>query len=82
MKFSPTPIEPVPRPVLRDAMVGGDPVIERDVAVLVGGVAFRFWRLDDDTWTGGTVETAVAGYPLDERWLTAARGARPHTARA
>lgn len=80
--YRPTPLNPVPRPELSDATVDGDSVQDPRVSVLVGGVTFDFWRLEDGTWTGGQAVTGIAGYELDERWLPAARGVAVEALRA
>lgn len=80
--FRPTQLDPVPRPELADARVDGDPTLEANVAVWVGGVAFAFWRAEDGVWTGGQARTAGFGHMVDERWLTAARGVAVEALRA
>jgi hypothetical protein len=72
--FRPTPIEPVKRPTLHDAKTIGNPTKDGDLLVVIGGVAFAFWRLPSGDWTGGKASTMGRGWELDERWLTAARG--------
>lgn len=73
MRFSESVLPPVERPVLAHAKVVGDPLLERQVFVAVGHVAFRFWRADGH-WTGGEAVTVGRGTLIDEGWLTAARG--------
>lgn len=74
MTFRPTPLDPVPRPAIADAEVVGNVAVDRSVLVLVGGVTFLFWRVEDGAWTGGRAQTAERGHEIDERWITAARG--------
>ena len=68
--------EPVPYPTLADAEVDLALRAEEESAAVVyfGAVIFEFTRAaPGEPWTGGAASTRLAGYPIDEAYLKAAR---------
>jgi hypothetical protein len=74
MKFVATPVAPPPAPAREAAQLLGDVKLEAQVFVLVGGLAFRFWRVEGgEDWTGGEATTAAKGHIVDARIMAASK---------
>ena len=73
MKLIRNVVEPVEGPEPGSGRLIGDPQLEAQVQVFIGGVTFFFERGETGDWRRAGCFTAARGHGVDARWLAVAQ---------